>query len=517
MSRHYIAINAVPLKLTAYATSGLPVTYKVLSGSSIITITQSGDFYYINPVNLGYATIVAYQTGDTNFRPALPIAKLVRVIGLPNELAVDAKILTIPDDLISITVDVLEPPVAPTATIDTTPLEPTKVKVSDQTPKSPIFVKTSYAPDQPTNTVAYDYDNRPAGYPNGKPFVISANIVEPANQPAWIFANQLATPSLLYANNLTKFVNVQDIEFSATVDTQGLQAEDLWDSNNSGTATLRNMYLTTSLDSHGLTYNPLWKFSSRPSLDQTNFYYKNENESYCDGKYQKEASGTTVYDIRWREVGKVNPKYIHFVSLTMNSFVIDTNALESNDNVLIGANVFEDLENKLYQNGHIGLLNFNNWIEQEIYENYVPDTIYRIGESVNVGAYVFSYDANPIKRLQVYSITPFAGNYDEFNNNVDRYKHVMTNLPEKAQKSLNIYYEKCAGDVLGAYNAWDINFEKNHWSPSMPVPFVESYVNSHQNFGVNPYAIVGEGISVYSADKNTNPYEPINVNLTEVV
>ena len=93
---------------------------------------------------------------------------------------------------------------------------------------------------------------------------------------------------------------------------------------------------------------------------------------------------------------------------------------------------------------------------------------------------------------------------------------IKMNVPSKAQRSLGIIYERSAGDVMGAYNKWDINFNKYDWSPSMPVPFEETYINSYNKFGVNPYAIVGNGISLYTADIANDTNKPSLVTTTEL-
>ena len=381
MSNQYIPINAVSLQLTAYATSGLPVTYRVLTGSDNVTITQSGEFYYINPVQLGYATIVAFQLGSSTFAPAIPVVRVVRVIGLPDDLNVDAKVLSLPDHLSNIEVNVLEPPVEIIATLDTVPLEPSGVKISDQTPKSPIFVKVLFKPNDLISITAYDYNNRPAGYPNGQPSITFAGIVEPTDSPVNVIANQLATPSINYVINITRQRNIEIINDEATVDTQGIDANDLWDLTNNEleVVALRNAYLTTTEDSHGLKYNPLWQFSSRPSLQRTSFYYENLFYTSCNGKYQKESTSSSIYDTRWKEVGSTHPKYIHFISFNIKTHLIDLDALESSDGVVIGLNAFSDLEESLYQSGHLGITNFQNWVNQEIYENYVPSTLSELG------------------------------------------------------------------------------------------------------------------------------------------
>jgi len=522
MSNQYIPINAVSLQLTAYATSGLPVTYRVLTGSDNVTITQSGEFYYINPVQLGYATIVAFQLGSSTFAPAIPVVRVVRVIGLPDDLNVDAKVLSLPDHLSNIEVNVLEPPVEIIATLDTVPLEPSGVKISDQTPKSPIFVKVLFKPNDLISITAYDYNNRPAGYPNGQPSITFAGIVEPTDSPVNVIANQLATPSINYVINITRQRNIEIINDEATVDTQGIDANDLWDLTNNEleVVALRNAYLTTTEDSHGLKYNPLWQFSSRPSLQRTSFYYENLFYTSCNGKYQKESTSSSIYDTRWKEVGSTNPKYIHFISFNIKTHLIDLDALESSDGVVIGLNAFSDLEESLYQSGHLGITNFQNWVNQEIYENYVPSTLSELGTVMKFGAYVFSYDSNPVKSLNLNCIVPYAGGLDAFeviyptSEQMDTF--IKMNVPSKAQRSLGIIYERSAGDVMGAYNKWDINFNKYDWSPSMPVPFEETYINSYNKFGVNPYAIVGNGISLYTADIANDTNKPSLVTTTEL-
>jgi hypothetical protein len=522
MSSNFIAINAVPLQLTAYATSGLPVTYKILSGADKISITLSGDYYYINPIALGFARIVAYQTGSADYAPAVPVSKLVRVIGLPEDLNVNADIMVIPQVPSDVEVNVLEPPVAVVATLNSVPLEPTKVKVTDNTPQAPIFVRTLTAPNDLSSVVVYDYDARPAGYPNGMPIVLEATIMEAPDAPESISVNPIVTPTMHYVLNLSRKVEKQYISENAIVDTKEYTATELWDLSNNdlGVVTLRNNYLKTSKDSNGLTYNPLWEFSSRPSLSRASFYYEDENNPQYNGKYQKESSGSSVYDICWKEVGSQNPKYIHFVTIKMHTYVVHVNELESTDGVVAGMNVFLQLEDELYQSGHIGNADFQNWLHTNVYENYVAESIHKLDNELVIGGYVFSYNANPVKVLNINSLIPYDGDKTLFDTDYpsseDKEKLIKEYISDKTQRSLNIYYTKTAGDILGAYNAWDSDLEKNNWSPSMPVPFEEVYVGSPEQFGVNPYAIYGDGISLFDASIQSFASEPTNVTIEEL-
>lgn len=522
MSSNYIAINAVALRLEAYATSGLPVTYKILSGTDKINITQNGDYYYVNPVALGFATLVAYQSGSADFAPALPVSKIVRVIGLPEDLSVEASLLTLPQDLNFCQVEVLEPPVPVIAELDSVPLEPTKVKISDDTPSSPIFVTTKTIPNNLSSVVAYDYNARPAGYPNNNPIVFEVKILTAPTEPQQINVYPIASPSVNYVLNLSQKVDKQYISDSAIVDTKGFSATELWDESNTNIniVTVRVNYLQTAQDNHGLQYNPLWRFSSRPSLQRTAFYYEDINNAEYNGKYQQEYSGNTVYDIRWREVGSTNPKYLHFVSVKMHTYIVHTNYLSSADGLISGTNVFTQLEDKLYTSGHIGNSDFQNWLYTNVYENYAPEAIHKLDNGMAIGGYVFSYDSNPVKALNINSLIPYADDKTAFDIQYPSVqdKEILTKqyIAEKAERSLNKYYEKTAGDILGAYNKWDIELNKNNWSPNMPVPFEEVYVNSSSNFGVNPYAIIGEGISLYTSSAQSFAEQPINVTIQEL-
>lgn len=528
MSRHFVPINAVPLKLTAYATSGLPVTYQVLGGSDKISITTDGTYWYINPIQLGYATIVAYQTGSADYAPALPVAKLIKVIGLPEDLSVEAKILTPPADGLTINVNVLEPPVAVSATIDSVPLEPTKVKIEDQTPKAPIFVTLSYTPEAVQNIYAYDYDNRPAGFPNGFPYVQNVSIVTLPEACTQVTANQLVTPKVNYAINLTKKKNIQSIDLEAEIDSDIYDAEDFWDySNNTlGLVQKRNEYLQVT--TRGLyKYNPLWKFKTRPALDITQFYYEDSFNTQYNGKYQRTqlTESPDSYDYRWVQVGANYPYYLDFISVKMHPVIFDTDLLASEDLGIIGHNVFLDLEDKFYVRGHKSQADLNHFMFNEVYPNYVPSVVqypeepYDLSKFVMSG-YVFSKLSESIKYTNLYYLIPFAGGLSAFKEQYEhtssRDKYAYFIALDSAKRSLSKMSVNTAGDLMQAYNDWDTELAKNDWHPAyINTPFKETFVNSFTSFGINPYAIVGEGISLTTATLQSTPNNPNNVIIDE--
>ena len=79
-----ITFNAIPNKnalsanftLNATASSTLPVTYEIVSGSNVATVTSSGT---IDVLGTGVATIRASQDGNSSFNPAPTVEQTLTV------------------------------------------------------------------------------------------------------------------------------------------------------------------------------------------------------------------------------------------------------------------------------------------------------------------------------------------------------------------------------------------------------------------------------------------------------
>ena len=65
--------QAIPLHLTAYTTSGLPVSYSITGPGNLI------NGYYVHATAAGIITVTANQAGNSNYNPATPVSQTITV------------------------------------------------------------------------------------------------------------------------------------------------------------------------------------------------------------------------------------------------------------------------------------------------------------------------------------------------------------------------------------------------------------------------------------------------------
>jgi PKD repeat protein len=516
---NYIPINGQSIKLLAYASSGLPVSYSVIEGAGNVSITPNGDFFYISPVAIGYSKLLATQSGNEEYARAYPVSKLVRVIGLPDTLTVEASVMVEPLAPSIPVIQQLEPPSEISGLLDTAPLEPTSVRIIDRTPKKASKVVALCAPSGLSSVTVYDYDDRPAGYGQDAIVVRASIIIAPQEEPSFVYASQVQAPTMQYALELTKLQNKRSAETTAQVKLFNIDPRLLWDeafTTNSTITNVRNQYLTTSTDLYGLTYNPMMTFESRPALDITEFYFNDTSNISLAGKYVQEKEADSAYRIVWKQWGTSTPFYIYFVAVKVHVHVLNIDALGQNDAGISGLNKFYEYEDSLYASGHTGGTAYEDWEYNNILLNYGPDVIWDIANTKNFGFYIIDSDKNKSRGYNLHCLYPYSGTEISFNALSTQQQKLLVYGASKdaVARSGAILFDHLAGDPLYHYDAWDSSLQKNDWSPVYPTPFQENFKDIHPDFGIQPYAIGGENIVIELADKSTLPLSASAVTAT---
>jgi hypothetical protein len=526
--RNFIPINAQPLVLSAYATSGLPVSYSVIQGADKVSITQNGDYYYVNPVALGYATLIATQGGSVVYAPADPVTKLVRVIGLPAELTVEAHVMVLPNAPTMSLVEQLEKPQAIVGSSNSVPLEPTSVQIEDLTPKKASKVRALCAPSDLQSVVAYDYANRPAGFGQSGNIIVSANVMSLPNAVSNVHGSSVKFPTMEYAINLTNKINVRSAKTDAVVNTIGVDPARFWDEGDTSNEVIvrtRNNYLRRERDSHGLLWNPMLSFESRPAEDINEFYYDNIYKIEKSGKYVKESTFDSPYHTNWKQWGNSDPWYIYLVAVKVHTYVVDVNALaEGGDGTLnttgwdSGFQKFIEYKETLNVSGYQSQSAFETWRYDNIYLNHGTDVIWELNPNSYdaLGIYILDKDETKPRGITLYDVYPYLEgdktHFDTKYSDADKFREYSFSALLSASNDFILkYYTDLAGEIMFHYKNWDIFFEKFRHCPMKPTPFEETLTKMHPMYGINPYAIGGAGISIELADKTNIPFKSTSV------
>ena len=152
-----IPVNANPIKLTAYSTAGLPITYKITSGEEHIILVEESDGFYVFPKTKGTASITATAAGDSDYLSATPVIRTILVIEHPEYsdqvIAVD---LQYPSDVSNVQASLGSPPDAPVAgTVESCPLEPIDLTCFKSAGRpSEVFAFRRTIPEPVTNVLA---------------------------------------------------------------------------------------------------------------------------------------------------------------------------------------------------------------------------------------------------------------------------------------------------------------------------------------------------------------------------
>lgn len=335
----FVPINGTSIDLNAYATSGLPIEYNLITGSDVVSLTNNQDgTWTIAPLAIGYATIVAYQPGNDAFKPALPIVKIIRVIGLPDpdNLEVVARVLDTPSNLLEVKARLAvgsEPP--SNLRLITIPLEPTSVHIGSVGPKAPSRVRVQFTPEAVSNVDAVDYADLP---PRDLSFVGAFEITAP-DSVSEVDAVSLIPPKMLYAYNLSYYPQIDESPIISSLDLDGYNPNDVWDETNLSTEETEIRKNFRKTQASGLNYisSPLWKFENDTRLDYREFAYENVYHPEMSGKYSGPYNADTLDRTKmyWRQettagqniVNEANRHYMYFVAIQFEPFYISRREL----------------------------------------------------------------------------------------------------------------------------------------------------------------------------------------------
>lgn len=519
-----VVLLSNPIKLTAYSSSGLPVSYAILEGTDKVAINPQGDFYYLEALVVGYAKIMAFQDGNTNFKPAKPIYKIIKVIGIPsdpsNVIATDEFAPT--GDPSLVVAGILYPPSQPLVgdLLITYPLEPDQVKIIKPVPSRPINVFLFQRPNGAYNVIADTTDNLP---PRSLKF-ISATILTIPNQVDKLSAINKIIEDLDFVDalTLTTIKNKMIVVSTAVVDTSSAISPIPWDDNSEDSVEYRNRFLNEQEDGYGLKYNPYWTFSSRlgESNPYAEFRYSNSRLTSASGLYSPRRIGErnryTAYWLQTQKAGfqvaEADAYKMYFVGFNARVLYIFKGNIPGTqqDKDRIASEEYS----KFYENNcDIDADQFNVWNYNitKTYGGFVAEPSQDF--SLIQGAFILdrSLDKprfNTFRGLNIYAGT--KAQYDEeqrAKSNTKSYEGFQE-CKSLANKTLGKFYEDKAGDVLYYKN---INDTQVFHHPTFPLPHLENFANSHINYKYNIYAIGGTGVELYFADYNTLVSEPAEV------
>lgn len=512
-----------PIKLTAYSSSGLPVSYAVIEGTDKVAINPQGDFYFLEALALGYAKIMAFQDGNTSFLPAEPVYKAIKVIGIPvdpSDVNVTNEVLPTGDPSL-VEASILNPPSKPLVgdLLITYPLEPDQVKVIKPVPNKPIHVFLFQRPIAVSNLIADLTTNLK---PRDLKFM-SAGIVSIPNRVDKVSAINKVIEDLEFvdAMTLTTIKNKSIVVSTAVVDTSSASSPIPWDDTSDDSRDFRSRFLTVQSDGYGLDYNPYWTFSSRlgESTPYNEFRYSNNRLTASSGKYSPRRLGErNRYTAHWMQTQKAGLSIseeeaykMYFVGFNARVYYIFKGNISGT--IAEKDQIASEEYAKFYDNNcDTNITNFNSWVYniKKTYGGFVAQP--SIDFSMTQGAFIIDRSLDKPRFNSFRGLNIFSGTKEEFDNLLSRTgggsDTGFQECKSLANKTLGKFYEDKAGDVLYHCKVKDSQV-KHH--PTFPLPHLENFANSHINYKYNIYAIGGSDVELYFADYNTSVLAPDEV------
>lgn len=516
-----VVVLSNPIKLTAYSSSGLPVSYAVIEGTDKVAINPQGDFYYLEAVALGFAKIMAFQDGSTSFLPASPVYKIIKVIGIPldpTDVVVTNKIPPTGDPS-SVVADILTPPAKPlpgSIPLELAPLEPDQVKLLKPAPEKPIHVVLFKVPNA-VNTVDADLtSNLP---PRGIEFILAESLTIPIRVDRVTAINRaIVDLEFVDALPLTTIKNKMTVVSTAVVNTG---SDTSWDDDSEEAIEFRSRFLDVRQDGYGLDYNPYWTFSSRlgESDPYADFRYSNNQARDAGGLYSPRRIGErnryTAYWLQTQKAGQnisVADAYkMYFVGFNVRTLYIFKGNIPGTqadkDRILS-----EEYEKFYDNNCDINITNYNAWAYaiNKAYGGFVaqPSQDFELTQ----GAFILDKSIDKPRFNSFRGLNVYSGTKAEFDAKyADQYlsqREGYTKCRSVANQTLGKFYDAKAGDVL-YYKNLDDRQVKHH--PTFPLPHVENFANSHIDYKYNIYAIGGEGVELYFGDFDNSVLPPQEV------
>ncbi len=516
-----ITLTSNPIKLSAYATSGLPVSYAIIEGDENIDILPQGEFFYLEPVQEGYAKVMAFQDGNDLYRPANPVYKIIRVINYPDypEPILAGELLYVYDSPTNVVASIFAVPNAPlTANIlETIPLEPDKVSTFKLEPNAPVNVVLFPAPYAPTIISADDKNNLP-------PFDVYNVQVDVAYTPlaplsVSVKEKILNDPTKVYSLNLTSFFTKQVVTTNATVSYAGLSVSDPWNSEDASAVEWRTNMLTEALDSYGLPYNPYWQFISRQgeTIPYNEFWYRNNNQSQTSGYYVPKRLGErNKYTTYWLQTELAGLQIAEQDAHKMFFAVFKSSVVYIFSDSIAGTNaeqlqIASDLYDSFYaQNANTDLDAYDDWYynarKDYAVDIGIPDSDFVITQ----GCFVLDQDYtkqryNSFRGLRIYTQdrATFANVYQGETKKAKGFNEAIA----IANEEMPAKYDALAGEILHSHQG-DNNV---YHHPTFPLPHKENFTNSHKNYKYNPYAVGGEGIELFFGELSEDTRLPVDL------
>lgn len=517
MSSNFIPINVTPIRLVAYSTANLPVSYRIITGTDIVSLTNQGTYWEVSPLAIGSAILCAYQEGNSEYGPALPVLKTVRVIGLPDELNVEAKIIEEPTEPTLVEIEILEPPVAPSANnlLDTTPLEPSEVTYEKRGPSAPTYVTFTIRPEELTNVTAEDR----TGYPNGDPIDVRAIEIFAPFEPQMNYVSVNIPPYMHYAKNLTYYKSNEIITF-ATTDTKSFTESEFWENEY-----WRDRYLGTTYDTLGLIQNVGFTFSSREALSVQNFNYINSRNIAGNGTYGS-IQGYDTND-RYRtyyakekhldgtDIAQGEEMYMMFIACKYQNILIFEKEIPFTNQTELETAKDYIATTFLSYNAHISQTGYQNWYIHiltqygDIFGN--PYNAY----SGALGMFVIDSDINASRLIKPktlmfknFSLNEYTNYLSADQHNLASYNDALENLPSV----IELEYDVLAGDIQRALNDYPNTQVKHH--PAIPVPFKETFNKSTTGYHGNIYEVKGANVTLNQGYFTTDVDLPSDIQAT---